>query len=149
MKRNFYIIAFTLIIQTVAFPQFQWQWQNSKPTSNNLNEIVALSSTKILAFGGAGNELISTDAGETWSTQQGYTYNLYSICFPDPNTGYASGDQILQKTIDGGNTWNVISFGTYDYLYSLWFISPDIGFVIGDSDFDTYKILKTTNGGIN
>lgn len=84
-----------------------------------------------------------------WSMQnQGATgKTLYSICFPDVNTGYAAGENgTLLKTIDAGATWVELSSGTNMYLESVYFINADTGIAVGASQ-DGGIILKTIDGG--
>lgn len=82
----------------------------------------------------------TTDGGLTfnWCNNQGGN----SIFFLNSLTGFlvpeASGK--LFKTVNGGESWTTISISSWD-LNTIWFISPEIGFVAGD------KIYKTIDGG--
>lgn len=68
------------------------------------------------------------------------------IHFPDENTGYAVTDlpgQVV-KTIDAGNTWEIVNSGTFERLYAVWFTDASTGFVTNGSG-----LYKTTDGGYN
>src|ERR1035438_1371572 len=67
--KKLYLIALVLFSICNIFPQpnnENWQVQSVKPAGVGLYDVVSLSSTRFVAFGMAGTEMISTDAGETW-----------------------------------------------------------------------------------
>ena len=71
---------------------------------------------------------------------------LYSVRFPDLNTGYAAGAYgTILKTIDGGSTWITLSSGTLKMLYSVYFTDANTGYIVGDVG----TILTTTDGGLS
>jgi photosystem II stability/assembly factor-like uncharacterized protein len=79
--------------------------------------------------------------GQSWTPQNSGTGTyLTSVYFPSADTGYVSmeGGNII-KTFDGGQTWNMIGSGPWNYLF---FINDLKGFGGGDQ-----YILKTLNGG--
>lgn len=66
------------------------------------------------------------------------------IFFVNPDTGWVAGgaDGWIERTYDGGATWQIAYMGT-QYLRSIEFATPQIGFCGGlDSSF-----LRTTDGG--
>src|SRR5207248_407983 len=72
------------------------------------------------------------------------------LFFVNSNTGYALDGSRIYKTIDGGNSWlsySVIS--PQNYVYSIFFPSPDTGFAAGNGAGGTGKIFSTSNGGLN
>jgi photosystem II stability/assembly factor-like uncharacterized protein len=81
-----------------------------------------------------------------WTTYNtGTTDQLYSVFFPDSNTGYATGwNGAMVKTSDAGANWTVLSSGTSQALLSVYFTSATTGYAVGNGGL----ILKTTNGGI-
>jgi photosystem II stability/assembly factor-like uncharacterized protein len=94
----------------------------------------------------------TTDGGETW---QGTTVEanplgrgmLESIQFVDSTVGYVSGPGGVFKSTDGGRTWRDILPPT---LYNLWgsfFLTRDIGIVIGSGCGLEQQFWRTTNGG--
>lgn len=79
-----------------------------------------------------------------WIRQQsGTTNNLQSIYFTDEQTGYACGNDVILKTINGGNSWIKTDLsGTWN---SVCFVNEETGFICGRLG----KILKTTTAGAN
>lgn len=105
------------------------------------------------AVGLGGTVLKTTDGGENWTRlNSGYTFDLWSVDFTDANTGYAiSNDNgsLLLRTSDGGNSWTIdILDPGYLWIVSLYFASPNTGYILG-YDFLNYTglMLKTINGG--
>jgi hypothetical protein len=49
----------------------------------------------------------------------------------------------ILKTMNGGATWNALSSGTNNFLWSVYFLDADTGYVAGDGGI----ILKTTDSG--
>jgi photosystem II stability/assembly factor-like uncharacterized protein len=101
----------------------------------------------------AGNQGVlakTTDAGLNWNLlQSGTELSLYSLCFTDELTGYATGgfynDGTILKTTNGGLTWNtILNDATYG-IFSICFPNSMTGYAAGLHG----SILKTTDGGIN
>lgn len=105
-----------------------------------------ISENKLFGVGAAGRLYKSEDQGVTF-TNYSYsaTYDHFSdIHFPTPSVGYAItewGD--IVKTTDAGNNWSLISSGQFNRLFSLWFTTPDIGYIASGN-----SIFKTNDGGI-
>lgn len=78
----------------------------------------------------------STDGGNTWVEKPGVIPNpdiLYSVSFPDVMNGYAVGnDGFIINTTDGGETWIRQYGGTVYLLWSVYFVTSDIGWAVGD-----------------
>ncbi len=96
----------------------------------------------------------STDAGVTYVN---YTTSVTEAGFRDlhfinENIGYAvshyydesglSFGQVL-RTADAGESWQIVSEGSYGHLFSVYFSNEDIGYMSNLSG----KIFKTTDGG--
>ncbi|MBE2217565.1 MAG: T9SS type A sorting domain-containing protein [Ignavibacteria bacterium] len=80
----------------------------------------------------------------------GANVTLYSVCFKDQNTGWATGwyQQSFGKvvsTTNGGLNWITTSIAI-QYPYSIFFIDYNTGWVVG---FNGPRAIKTTNGGIS
>lgn len=106
--------------------------------------------------------LKTTNGGASWSIAFTCALpldvtELNDVYFPDANTGYAIGYghcstgscwPFYIKTIDGGVNWTVNDSYTYaNPQLSLFFTSPDTGYVVGQ-DYDNGWILqKTMDGG--
>jgi photosystem II stability/assembly factor-like uncharacterized protein len=118
-----------------------------------LNSVFFTGSDKGYVAGGYCNELgcsgeilKTTDGGTTWIAQNipPNTETLNSVCFPDANTGYLTGDNgIIFKTNDGGTIWSFQTSNSNQNLYSICFPDATTGYIVGDYG----TILKTTNGG--
>ncbi|MBK7172286.1 MAG: hypothetical protein IPH84_03430 [Bacteroidales bacterium] len=72
---------------------------------------------------------------------------LFSVCFPQPETGYLAGSGgVLFKTDDGGTNWIALESGTEMDLTSLYFMDASTG-MVSTASMDGGRILKTTDGG--
>jgi photosystem II stability/assembly factor-like uncharacterized protein len=122
-----------------------------------------------LEIRGVGDIAQSQDSGKTWKPVlpqcaakmevQGLTRQvactLKSMHFPSPMVGYAIGTAaralFVEKTIDGGRTWQVFvtpdvaSENSTSFRQEVFFTSVNAGFVTMDDG----KILATTDGGQN
>ncbi len=84
----------------------------SLPERFNIDKIVALSDSVIIAAGGTKNEygaiFRTTDGGESWvKSYSNQHYSINDIYFCSPTCGFACGDSLLiLKTSDGGLTWS-------------------------------------------
>jgi photosystem II stability/assembly factor-like uncharacterized protein len=88
------------------------------------------------------NSYKTTDGGVTWSEQNTFS-SIEDIYFVNSNLGFAAGDRLIQRSLNGGSSWTTVySNNNYD-LQRLQFINQDTGFVVGYSG----AILRTTNGG--
>jgi len=101
---------------------------------------------RIGAAPAASNKLPAGAPDSQWRWQnplpQGNT--LYGICFTDPDTGTATGDNgTIIRTTGGGNTWVIQSSGTINTLYGVSFTDANHGTAVGASG----TILKTIDGG--
>ncbi|HUW93295.1 MAG TPA: YCF48-related protein [Bacteroidales bacterium] len=89
--------------------------------------------------------LKTTDGGETW----GKVYLPYSpsefrlIKFINEDTGFAFGNGVRLKTSDGGMTWTGFSIEGIKYVYDLFFLDDNTGFLTGIQG----QLLKTSDGG--
>ena len=77
---------------------------------------------------------------------------IFALSFSEANHGWALTPLQLLETVDGGQTWTeqMTSEGAEKAFYSLTFIEPATGFIVGaqrKGDGYTALILRTTNGG--
>src|SRR6266851_3341498 len=96
-----------------------WFWyplavnpQNRPPTDHIFLDSIAVipgSSGKSLAVVGTyGTILHTTDGGASWSLQKNGTEGLWSVTFPNAQTGWAVGPNgTILHTTDGGASWNL------------------------------------------
>lgn len=144
MKRFATILLF-LSLQLFAQGQF-WNWQNPKPTGQDLNDAIVFADGKIVTFLTGGLVQITTDNGTNWTTVIADTNreDIYEADFPTPTTGYLCGSGgLIMKTTDGGLSWNYQNSGVTVTLWYLDFYDANLGLAIGA----TGNILRTTDGG--
>ena len=103
----------------------------------------------------------TTDSGLTWTTYYSPMLSFQLLPFTSALTGYfAEGSQlegvasgIMGKTIDGGNTWNLLNYPFADII-SVSFVNDNTGYVsmvtssgnISQSHSGS-RLIKTTDGG--
>ena len=127
-----------------------WSIINS-PSVNFLQSVYFTNSQTGYCVGWNGEILKTEDCGNTWTIQNSVSMdgNL-EITFTDENTGYITGgnDQefksLIQKTINGGQSWEDISPETSNGLTSIHFPTSDIGYAVGANGL----VVKTESGGI-
>jgi photosystem II stability/assembly factor-like uncharacterized protein len=82
--------------------------------------------------------------------QTGVTEEIYGLYCIDTNTVFACGaNGVILKTEDGGNSWQEKYRQEGYYWYSIKFLDPNIGFVLGINDDigNNEKLFKTIDGG--
>jgi photosystem II stability/assembly factor-like uncharacterized protein len=88
------------------------------------------------------------DGGESWVTNS-FTGQppmvFYKVNFPSVSTGYILTSTGVQKSTDGGNTWNLFAYLTSEEVRDMSFSDNENGIITGLNG----EILKTTNGGLN
>jgi photosystem II stability/assembly factor-like uncharacterized protein len=88
----------------------------------------------------------TSDGGNTWTTQYSGIY-FCDVMFLNDTLGWACGFTFgyskVAKTING-QTWVSYTIPTYRILTSIDFVSPDIGFVVGENG----EIYKSIDGGV-
>jgi photosystem II stability/assembly factor-like uncharacterized protein len=145
--KKLYLVALVFSFFCNIVPQ-TWQLQSVKPAGVDLYDVVALSSTRVLAFGMQGKEVISTDAGETWQVNSllSITNDIYATSFLSDNmTGWIVGSAgMIMKTTDGGDNWVSQTSNTSNQLSDIEFASDNVsGIAVGASG----TVVTTTNGG--
>jgi photosystem II stability/assembly factor-like uncharacterized protein len=94
--------------------------------------------------------LRTTNGGNSWFGSTIRDVNqLESIHFANEKVGYTSGEGKIYKSIDGGATWRDITPYSATSLWGCFFLTPDIGMVIGGGCVDNQQFYRTTNGGIS
>jgi photosystem II stability/assembly factor-like uncharacterized protein len=127
----------------------------SKPTAKTvfINNNTAFCISKVWSdYNNIDTALIykTTNGGQNWSTSfRKYLYTFNDIKFFNQNTGIVLGrpdstgfSYRYFKTTDAGNTWNLISIGTY-YQSNFCFNNEMTGWATGSN------IYRTINGGVN
>lgn len=144
-----------------------WRAQTDPSNSSDLAQLQSVrfvNSTDGWAVGedydGSGSPvaviIATADGGATWTVQDALTDTyLESVAFVSAKTGWAVGHSfvvgtdiqppLILATSDGGETWeaqDASAEGTFAHLYSVSFVDPSHGWVVGDEG-----IMATENGG--
>ncbi len=125
---------------------------DSIPNITYLTSVFFLNNNVGWAAGLYNNKILkTTDGGITWVGQNINVPIINSLFIVDENTGFACGNNsyvpptgIILKTTNGGNDWEVIKTIDHSNLKSIFFISSENGWVVGET---TDQTLHTTNGG--
>jgi len=84
---------------------------------------------------------------ESWQWQNPIPQgnDIFDVYMLSSQTAYAAGDAgTILKTLNSGQTWEILPTGTNERLYSVWFVTEQTGWCAGESS----TILKTEDGGI-
>lgn len=127
---------------------------NHQLLPGNLNKIQFLTDNLGYIFGDSGI-FRTTDSGENWSKISPRISGYRSGLFSDSLTGYivtGGGPGNVYKTTNGGYNW-VLQILTENPLLNppltnVFFVSDNIGFVIGEEQSNQGTIFKTTTGGV-
>jgi len=106
------------------------------------------------AAGLFGNIFKTTDQGKTWiRTENQSDGHIYDFYFVNKKTGYAGGQKKIVKTVDGGDTWNILP-NSPEEIYFIHFADVNKGIAIGKGHYTggdwgiwTNAIYSTSNGG--
>lgn len=105
------------------------------PTSSKLSFVFAASLNNVYAVTRDLHFLKSTDGGANFSLLNTFdgNFNGYNdIHFVDDNTGWVSAGNKIYKTIDGGNSWNVVvTLGDNSIFSELHFTDANHGWACG------------------
>lgn len=127
-------------------------WTPRDPGMGVWYSVELLDSSKGWIASEDGGKIKSTrDGGNSWVTQYDqYGQHFEDIMFLNDTLGWACGfidyhNSFVVRTTDGGQFWNCDTLPiAQGYLWSIDFVSPYIGFIVGDYG----EIYKTVNGGI-
>ena len=160
MKKLYFLLVVSFLLQTKLFAQKGWVSQSSG-TETGLNSVFFQDQFNGWIVGDSGILLRTTDGGETWISQKSNTnVVLKSVFFIDKNYGWIVGSKfsipnrssnVILRTTDGGNQWKLDSL---EWLPSkIFFVDKNIGWTIC-SNAEIYPnyhgiIIKTTDGGIS
>ncbi|MHC4946329.1 MAG: WD40/YVTN/BNR-like repeat-containing protein, partial [Planctomycetota bacterium] len=86
------------------------------------------------------------DGGQTWDVGScgGTTIDLHGISFPQDQAGLVAGEGgVILHTFDWGETWTVQESGTFENLFAVTCVDPNVAFSAGTQG----AILGTSDGG--
>ena len=138
-----------------------WEMQTSK-VGNGLKGIYFINTEIGYAVGESDTILSTKNGGRSWKILQGGQLgavgdddaNMYNaIQFLDENTGWIAGVRVspstqgqhalIQKTVDGGQSWVTQETGKEDILEDIFFLNASTGWAVGENGV----ILHTSDGG--
>ncbi len=93
-----------------------------------------------------GRMIKSSDYGENWENLSSPIFGPFEdIYFSNTLNGWAKEvvGPNLARTTNGGGLWETVDIGSSENLGGLWFISPEVGYAVGEH----YSFFKTVNGG--
>ena len=85
----------------------------------------------------------TVNSGVTWTDVYTGTTTLSEMHFVDANIGYAVGNALVIKTIDGGQNWTALTTGDLHLYYGVHFFDANHGIVVGTNG----TIIYTSDGG--
>jgi photosystem II stability/assembly factor-like uncharacterized protein len=85
----------------------------------------------------------SRDQGETWQPRSVLDFSYHNQFFIDEKTGYGNKGPFLYKTTDSAKTWTQIFINDNATINTIWFTSPNTGFIMGGNGFNQ----RTDDGG--
>jgi photosystem II stability/assembly factor-like uncharacterized protein len=94
------------------YDRAQGRWQTVTEALPALDEVIALSCSldgdTVLALSGAGELLLSTDAGRSWQNVE-HSYRLSGVLVAPTGELFAFGTDGVLRSRDGGNTWQPVA----------------------------------------
>ncbi|MFN5630145.1 MAG: YCF48-related protein [Bacteroidota bacterium] len=151
MKLNLYILFFILFgfkIQAQTLTPFTWQYP--KYGGHALNCTRWINAQKFIAVGDAGTINLSSDDGATWQRVQPFTIvDFKGIFVKDSLTLFIAGSLgngkgEIYKTVDGGETWEIVYNNINMPLKDIHFPNDSVGYCVGKYS----TIVKTIDGGV-
>ncbi len=88
-----------------------------------------------------------------WGQPQGWHYNaggrLLGVKSRGNNIWVVGAQGLILHSTDRGDTWNIRESGTSYDLRGVTFPDDQNGWIVGDNDYDSTVVLRTTDGGAN
>lgn len=140
------ILTLILAVNFTFSQVFDWEWQNSKPTGNDLNAAFITPNGKIFAAGSGSQIIASANLGVDWSSHyvDEAGSEIWNAFFTTNSNGVVVGNNgLVARTTDAGNSWNKVNSNTTNQLRWVHFPSEMVGFAVGNSG----TVIKTTDGG--
>ena len=151
MRTLIHTLFFFLLFIKILFAQ--WHQQNSGGFVGDIEAISFFNSSKGFAVSGP-YILSTTNGGESWGSDPFWGTYHPALFFLDENNGWkVNYDGTFRYwnvsfTTNSGNTWSsgMAVYDQYSYPKSIFFITPDIGWVVGPRPYGG-AVYKSTNGG--
>jgi photosystem II stability/assembly factor-like uncharacterized protein len=148
--RSFLLFLY-LLFAVKSFSQnfSDFTWQHPQYGGHSLNEIKHVAGETFMAVGDQGMLLMSFNNGQTWTMNQIKTLrNLKAIQVHSPDDilvagSYDNSGLELYRTLDGGDTWNLVYQNNAIGVNDMQFPSDSVGYMVGNIG----KVLRTTDGG--
>jgi len=146
--KNRYLFPFLLFMLFFKnSPADTWLLQNPPPSTLSLTNLCIPDSNHLVVLADSGTILITTNSGLTWEKQE-KVHNIaekfiYAF-FEDTATGIVftnTGRSV--KTIDCGNSWDLISDSVISSFSSPSFVNSHVGWAFGEFN----RIIRTYNAG--
>jgi photosystem II stability/assembly factor-like uncharacterized protein len=117
-------------------------WSQSLGNSGWVNDLYFVNDQLGWCTGEGGKVFKTINGGLNWnSLNTGIEKNLNAVFFANENTGWVAGEEIIMKTIDGGETWEE-SYVGYSEFIKIRFFDENIGYILAHGLY-----LKTYTGG--
>lgn len=121
-----------------------WEAQLSG-TGHDIRSLAFVNEKQGWAVGNDGTIIHTEDGGKTWVSQYEAKTPLHKIFFINEKEGWAVGDEgTVLHTTDSGNKWEKINIGTYRSIASIYFITPQTGWMLAGDE-----VYRTRDGGKN
>ncbi len=88
----------------------------------------------------------TTNQGNDWTSNSFGFKNIYDLCFPTPDVGFASTWGKIIKTDDLGITWSDLNVDIEGFAPKIQFIDEQIGYWT-EMEYSNEKFYKTEDGG--
>jgi photosystem II stability/assembly factor-like uncharacterized protein len=119
-----------------------------------MGKIIFIDSRTGFSAGLFGNIFKTSDHGTHWSkTENKSDGHIYDLCFPSTEVGYAAGQTEIIKTVNGGNSWQILKNSPTE-IYFIHFADILNGIAIGKGHYTggdwgiwTSAIYSTSDGG--
>lgn len=143
MKHFYTIITAALVLNNFSYSQ-EWELKNPYPTGRNIISAYFISPDTGWLGTELGDIIKTTDGCTTFKrTYTDKKYNVYSLNFPTPDSGYAGCSGAVLKTEDGGYTWSEKLNAKNINIYAVWFHNTKSGLAVGSQG----RIYRTVDGG--
>lgn len=115
----------------------------SPGTKHFLSDMMMLDDQKGWAVGHGGTILSTDNGGMDWIDRSlSYGIDLKSVFFLFENLGFVAGDNRIYKSIDEGETWNIVYENDDDYIVDIYFPHHSRGYAVGYNGL----FLKSVDG---